>query len=100
MTTLLAPPHLSLELQQERIFVEPGTPCRFCKCNSDEPCMIPVRLNEDATWYLAKDESEADCIVTCGWFLPGICNAPECMAKLVAELKGNLRLFCLRRIGG
>jgi hypothetical protein len=51
--------------------------------------MIPVRLGDDGIWYLAKDEAEATLSISCAWFLPGICNAPECMAKLYAELKGE-----------
>lgn len=93
MSALLAtPPHLSLELRQERIWVEPGVCCRFCNCNYDSPCVIPVREDGDGTWYLAKDEAEATLSIPCSWFLPGICNAPECIAKLVAELKEFTRL--------
>jgi hypothetical protein len=50
-----------------------------------------VREDGDGTWYLAKDEAEATLSIPCAWFLPGICNAPECMAKLYAELRGEPR---------
>jgi hypothetical protein len=100
MSALLAPPpHLSLELRQERIWVGPGVCCRFCGCNSEEPCMIPVRLGDGEIWYLAKDETDATVNVTCGWFLPGICNAPECMAKLYAELRGEPRIVLFEADG-
>jgi hypothetical protein len=90
MSALLAtPPHLSLELRQDRIWVEPGVCCRFCNCNEEKPCVIPVREDEAGDWYLARTEVEATLSVTCFWFLPGICNAPECMAKLYAELRGE-----------
>jgi hypothetical protein len=90
MSALLAtPPHLSLELRQERIWVEPGVCCRFCGCNPEKSCIIPVRLDEDDIWHLARSEAEATSNVCCGWFLPGICNAPECMAKLYGELRGE-----------
>jgi hypothetical protein len=94
MSALFAPPHLSLELQQERQFsADPSQQCRFCHCCEVVPCMIPVREDLDGKFYLAHSEQEATLILACAWFVPGVCSAPECMAKLYAELKGELQFI-------
>lgn len=78
------------DIEEDRHFVaEPVKSCRFCQCTEFAPCLILVREAEDGNFYLAKDEEEATEEMFCAWFLPGICNAPECMSKLVAELKGE-----------
>jgi hypothetical protein len=91
MTALLQTPELTLaDVEQERHFItEPVKQCRFCNCSEFAPCRILVREAEDGNFYLAKDESDATEEMACAWFLPGICTAPECMAKLYAELRGE-----------
>jgi hypothetical protein len=86
VSALLQAPHLSLELNQEReVGTEPDQRCRFCDCSEFKPCRILLRESADGNFYLARNELDATEEMDCTWFVPRVCNAPACMAKLMLE---------------
>ena len=76
----------------EFFHADPVERCRFCGCTEDEPCAIPI-AQEDGIFRLARNEGETAMIQPCAWFLPGVCNAPRCMEKLIAEWGAKVLLF-------
>jgi hypothetical protein len=93
MSALLTP-HLSLEVEQERLVsLDPAQRCRFCQCSEVEPCPIPLREDADGNFHLASSEAETSMILPCSWFLPNVCSRPECIEKLLIEARGRVVLF-------
>jgi hypothetical protein len=78
---------LSLEELIEQQLTEP---CRFCGCTETTPCTI-FTIAEGSIVRLARpyDEPRLIEMSPCAWFLPGVCNAPECIEKLIEERKGR-----------
>jgi|HubBroStandDraft_6_1064221.scaffolds.fasta_scaffold00550_16 hypothetical protein len=66
--------------------------CRFCGCTEDAPCRISIAQDDDGTVRLARTPQETADEVPCGWYLPGVCNAPQCLEGLIAEWR-SVRLF-------
>lgn len=93
MSALLTP-HLSLEVEQERLVsLDPAQRCRFCQCSEVEPCPIPVREDHDGVFHLAVSEEETTMILPCSWFLPGVCTSPVCIEKLLLESRNRVVIF-------
>jgi hypothetical protein len=65
--------------------------CRFCNCTEDEPCIIAVTEDSDGKVRLARTPEEMDGEFPCSWYVLGVCNAPACVEKLIAE--SRLLLF-------
>lgn len=63
--------------------------CRFCHCNERTPCQIPVTADEDGSVRLARPDDEVAEVLPCQWYLNGVCNAPRCIEKLIAEWRGE-----------
>jgi hypothetical protein len=92
MTSLITPTILE-ELERERLqSIDPGEKCRFCGCSQLNPCRI-LFAQSGSLIRLVFDEAEADFMQGCSWFLPGVCNAPECVEKLLIEARGRAVLF-------
>jgi hypothetical protein len=72
---------------EDRIDQEAVPKCRFCGCTEFAPCPIPVTTDRDGTVRLARHEAEVDAVLPCAWYIDGVCNAPCCMEKLLAEWK-------------
>jgi len=82
---------LTLELKN---FVEQEIYCcRFCHCSERKPCEIDIAVNEDGTERLARTALEVEETRPCGWYMVGVCNAPECIEKLLEEKRGKVLLF-------
>jgi hypothetical protein len=64
---------------------EPVQCCRFCGCTEDSPCGIPITEELNGTFRLARSEAETTETLPCNWYLPGVCNSPACVEKLIAE---------------
>jgi hypothetical protein len=82
---------LSLELLHE--IEEIALCCRFCHCSERNPCSIYIAANDDGTERLARNVLEVAETRPCAWYLVGVCDAPECIAKLIEEKKGKVILF-------
>jgi len=99
MSALIAPTMQQLLAMQhedgDRDFaMDPGERCRFCGCTTDAPCAIPLREDERGDFHLvARGSAETTMIMPCAWFLPRICNAPECIEKLLLEMRGRVVVF-------
>lgn len=78
-----------LELQ-DLLDQEPLAACRFCGCTEFSPCPIAITRDVDGTMRLARDRGEAQEILACGWYLEGVCNAPPCIEKLIAEQREGI----------
>jgi hypothetical protein len=63
------------------------------------PCTI-FTITEAGTVRLARRDDETRNIemMPCAWFLPGVCNSPECVEKLIEERRG--RIVVLYGAGG
>jgi hypothetical protein len=81
-------PQLSAEVFQEHV-----ESCRFCSCDEDHPCGIAIADDDAGFLRLARSEQETVEILACGWFLPGVCNRPECIEKLLAESRGRVLIY-------
>jgi len=92
MSALLTPAILE-ELEQERQFFNSQECCRFCGCTKETPCKILFATDGQQVWRLVFDEAEADFEQACAWLVPGVCNAPECVEKLLIEARGRVVLF-------
>jgi hypothetical protein len=75
------------EAQDKRYLVERQTHCRFCDCNQDHPCSIALREADDGNFHLAHLSEHTTLLVRCKWFVPGICNSPWCIEKLLLEMR-------------
>jgi hypothetical protein len=100
MSALVTPGILE-ELEQERQFFHSQECCRFCGCTEKTPCRILFAQGGSVIWRLVFDEAEADFEQACSWLVPGVCNAPECIEKLLIEARGRVVLFdgSGRRVG-
>ena len=100
MSALVTPGILE-ELEQERNFLGSQECCRFCGCTEQSPCTILFAQGGAVVWRLVFEEAEADFVQGCSWLLPGVCNAPECIEKLLIEARGRVVLFdgSGRRVG-
>ncbi|HZW05359.1 MAG TPA: hypothetical protein VFF58_00495 [Candidatus Nitrosotalea sp.] len=83
---------LALELEQI-LSQESGMSCRFCQCTEEKPCIIAMAVNPDGTVRLARNDQEVFDLLPCSWYIPGVCNAPFCIEKLLAEMRDNVLLF-------
>ena len=95
MSALAYAPNLSLDILQERDEQpELIEQCRFCGCTEDHPCEIPVTEDTDGKIRLARSEDPLSFhSMLCHWYLPGVCSAPECLEKLIAEWRAKVFLF-------
>lgn len=59
--------------------------CRFCGCSEDSPCFIAVAEDPDGKVRLARNLEETIADFPCQWYVVGVCNAPACLEKLIAE---------------
>jgi len=93
-----AAPHLLLEVEQDndRLVSEPLDQCRFCHCTEETACMILFREDERGHFRLARRIEDAVIATPCSWYAPGVCNAPECVEKLLLEFRGKVMLFDAR----
>ena len=71
----------------ELLDLEPVERCRFCGCTEDTPCRISVVEDDDGKVRLARNPEEASEDFPCSWYVRGVCNAPSCLEKLIAESK-------------
>lgn len=71
----------------ELLNLEPVERCRFCGCTETEPCLISVVEEDDGRVRLARNRAEASEDFPCSWYVRGVCNAPACLEKLIAESK-------------
>jgi hypothetical protein len=97
----LVTPGILHELEQERLHsVDPGEQCRFCRCSQFNPCTI-LFAQSGSVIRLVFEEAEADYVEPCSWYVPGVCNKPECVEKLLIEARGKVVLFdgTGRRVG-
>lgn len=85
MTTLAIYDPLAELLDSE--FVEK---CRFCGCTELTPCLVPVTEDADGKVRLARNAEEMDGEFPCSWYVLGVCNAPVCVEKLIAESRVTL----------
>lgn len=88
MMELSLAPQLSMELLEEAVEV-----CRFCGCAEDRPCSIALARGDDGTIRLARNQAETFDVIPCGWFLPSVCNRPECIEKLLGEARQRPALY-------
>lgn len=77
------------ELLDQRDIAE----CRFCQCTEDAPCPILIAFDVDGFARLARTEAESSDVVFCTWYIPGVCNSPLCVEKLLEEKRGKVLLF-------
>jgi hypothetical protein len=89
--TALAPT-LSLE-QLEEIELQLAESCRFCSCTESTPCPIFLHHEPSGIVRLARTEEEANDFAFCAWYVPGVCNSPLCIEKLLEEKRGKVILF-------
>lgn len=68
--------------------------CRFCGCTEERACRIYFR-SETSTdaWRLVFTEMESDFDIPCSWLVPGVCNSPVCVEKLLVEARTKFRRF-------
>lgn len=97
MTTLSLAPRLELKVQEDdrRFVPSPNERCRCCGCTEHSPCRILLRRDVEDYYLLARVTGESNGELPCSWFLPGICNAPWCIEKLIKESGGYVS-----RMGG
>ena len=81
---------LSLE---NSLHLELAECCRFCRCTETTPCTIAIAQDANGTMRLARHEEEIVYEIACSWYMPGVCNAPRCIQKLVAEWDEKVLLF-------
>jgi hypothetical protein len=93
-----AAPHLTLEVEQDQDYLvsESIEQCRFCHCTEDRCCEIYFREDEQGNFRLARRPEDAVIMISCSWYAPGVCNAPECVEKLLLEARGKVVLFDAR----
>lgn len=77
----------------DQLAIDPAARCRFCRCTEAEPCAIAVVEDREGTMRLARTEAEADQVLACSWFLPGVCNSPTCIEKLLVECRNLPVIF-------
>jgi hypothetical protein len=83
---------LLLRLEQDKpVLIDPFDSCRFCGCTEEAPCAIAIAEDLDGTVRLARTAAETADVLACGWFLPRVCNSPNCIERLVME--SRLLLF-------
>jgi hypothetical protein len=102
MSALVTPGILE-ELEQENarlLSSDPGQQCRFCGCSEFNPCTI-LFAKTGSIIRLVFDEAEADYVEPCSWYVPGVCNGPSCIERLLIEARGRVLLFdgTGRRVG-
>jgi hypothetical protein len=91
MAALVNIPGLLLGPQQDSsLLIDPGDRCRFCGCSEESPCTIAIAKDSDGTFRLARSVAETTDVLTCGWFLPHVCNSPSCIEKLLNESRSLL----------
>jgi hypothetical protein len=83
---------LTLELS-DLLMQESIQSCRFCNCTEDAPCPIYLHYELDGTVRLGRNVDDTNDIAFCSWYLPGVCNSPLCIEKLLEEKRGKVILF-------
>jgi hypothetical protein len=90
----LVTPGILRELEEERNFsLDPNACCRFCGCTEDTACEIFFAQGGSETWRLVATDAEADYSFYCSWYVPGVCNHPECLEKLLLESRNRVVIF-------
>lgn len=76
-----------LTLSLESLAEQESPACRFCGCTEFKPCGIYIFTDENGVTRLARagDHQLLVEVISCAWYLPGVCNAPECVARLIEE---------------
>lgn len=102
MSALMAHSLLQLPEQERDYHADPRDCCRFCRCTEDKPCEIKWREDGHGIFYLARSEQEMTVPTYCSWYVPRVCNAPECVEKLLLEMRSRPILFEAsgRRVNG
>ena len=63
--------------------------CRFCGCTEETPCTIAITKDREGNYLIAFDRTMTAIVEPCAWYLPGVCNAPACIEKLLKESRQN-----------
>jgi hypothetical protein len=75
------------------LHLDPTDECRFCHCSETTPCTIAIAEDGDGKARLARTDEEIVATLACRWYIPGVCSAPRCVEKLVAEWNNKVLLF-------
>jgi hypothetical protein len=89
MTTLTYSPRLTLSIQEQRSLRVDMPHCRFCGCTEENRCRIPIVETIRNIYRLARPDETALFLQPCTWFVDFVCTNPECMAKLLEELRNG-----------
>jgi hypothetical protein len=81
---------------------DPNDQCRFCGCTDSEPCGVLFVEDDLGIFRLARNEDECTVVIPCTWYVPRVCNSPECVEKLLLEKRSRPILFEAsgRRVNG
>lgn len=67
--------------------------CRFCGCTEERACRIYFAQSGSVIYRLVFDPMESDFDIPCSWLVPGVCNSPVCVEKLLVEARTKFRRF-------